>query len=227
MLQGNSAEVRHGPRHQQELAMRATRWLISAWVAAAPLAAWASDGIGLTLNADSLPSARWQGRTSFEVQAPLLRSDLGSAQAAGLQVRSVSVMSDRFLTGSLLGAGTLGGLYTTGGLILNTATRSGGQVALGGQPGLLVRRTAGPGTALSGSDLPADSSATVPYLGVGYTGLSTKGGWSFNADLGLVALAAGNVVKFGRVFTGSQGLNDLTREMRFAPVMQMGLSYSF
>jgi hypothetical protein len=201
--------------------------LISALVTAAPLLAGASDGSGLTLNPDSLPSTRWQGRTSFEVQAPLLRSDLGGVQTTGLQVRSISVMSDYFLTRSLIGAGTLGGLYTTGGLILNSAARSGGQTALGGQPGLLVRRTAGPGAALLGSDLPADSSATVPYLGVGYAGLSVKGGWSFNADLGLVALAAGNVVKFGRVFTGNQGLNDLTREMRFAPVMQMGISYSF
>lgn len=207
--------------------MRATRWLISGIVAATPLVVGASDGSGLTLTADSLPSTRWQGRTSFEVQAPLLRSNLGGVQTTGLQVRSVSLMRDHFFTRSLLGAGFLGGLHTTGGLILNSAAGSGAQASLGGQPGLLVRRTAGPGAALLGSDLPADSSATVPYLGVGYSGLSTKGGWSFNADLGLVALAAGNVVKFGRVFTGSQGLNDLTREMRFAPVMQMGISYSF
>ena len=207
--------------------MCAARWLISGLVAAAPLVAGASDGSGLTLNADSLPSARWQGRTSFEVQTPLLRSDLGGAQSTGLQVRSVSLMSDYFLTRSLIGAGTLGGLYTTGGLILNSAARSGGPTPLGGQPGLLVRRTAGPGAALLGSDLPTDSSATVPYLGVGYAGLSVKGGWSFSADLGLVALAPGNVVKFGRVFTGNQGLDDLTRELRFAPVMQMWISYSF
>jgi hypothetical protein len=207
--------------------MHAAKWLIPCIAATAPLWAGASDGNGLTLTADSLPSARWQGRTSFEVQTPLLQSDLSSVQSAGLQVRSVSLMSDYFLTRSLIGAGTLGGLYTTGGLIISSATRSGGQALLGGQPGLLVRRTAGTGTAPLGSDLPADSSVTVPYLGVGYAGLSTKGGWSFNADLGLVALAAGNVVKFGRVFSGSQGLNDLTREMRFAPVMQMGLSYSF
>jgi hypothetical protein len=208
--------------------MRATRWLISGLVAAAPLVAGASEGTGLTLTADSLPSAHWQGRTSFEVQTPLLRSDLGGTQTTGLQVRSLSLMSDYFLTRSLFGANILGGLYTTGGLILNSAARSGGQTLLGSQPGLLVRRSSGgPGSSLLGSDLPTDSSATVPYLGVGYAGLSVKGGWSFNADLGLVALAAGNVVKFGRVFTGSQGLNDLTREMRFAPVMQMGISYSF
>jgi len=207
--------------------MRAERWLISGFIAAAPLVACASDGSGLTPNANSLAPVRWQGRTSFEVQTPLLGTTLGGAPTTGLQVSSLSLMSDHFLTGSLFGAKFLGGLHTTGGLILNSAARSGGPSSLGGQPGLLVRRTAGPGSTLLGSDLPADSSATVPYLGVGYSGLSVKGGWSFNADLGLVALAAGNVVKFGRVFTGSQGLNDLTREMRFAPVMQMGISYSF
>jgi hypothetical protein len=207
--------------------MHAARWLIAGIVAAAPLGVGAANGSGLVVTADSLPVTRWQGRTSFEVQSPLVAATLGGAQTTGLQIRSLSVMSDYFLTRSLLGADILGGLHTTGGLILNSAARASSNTRLGGQAGLLVRRTAGPGAALLGSDLPADSSTTVPYLGVGYTGLSTKGGWSFNADLGLVALAAGNVVKFGRVFTGSQGLNDLTREMRFAPVMQMGLSYSF
>jgi hypothetical protein len=197
-------------------------------IAALPAAAtWAADGSGLTPNGDKLPWLRWQGRLTVEVQTPLLRSGLGESQATGLQVRSVSVMRDYYLTRSLLGAGVEGGLHTTGGLIVSPGSRTAGQALFGAQPGFnsLARRS--DGTTLLGTDTSAEGSATVPYLGVGYTGLSAKGGWSFSADLGLVALAAGNAVKFGRVFSGTQTLDGLAREMRVAPIMQMGLSYSF
>ena len=79
---------------------------------------------------------------------------------------------------------------------------------------------------LSNSDGATDS-ATLPYLGVGYSGLSLRGGWSFSADLGLVAFAPGNAVKLGRVIGGTQGLDDLLRDLRMSPVIQLGVSYSF
>ncbi len=53
---------------------------------------------------------------------------------------------------------------------------------------------------LDGDDLSTDSSSpftydwdttTAPYLGVGYTNLSVRNGWSFNADLGLVGHGSG------------------------------------
>jgi hypothetical protein len=211
--------------------MRAAQWLISGFIAALPVAqSWAADGNGLTANAESVPWARWQGRMSFEIQAPLLRSDLGGASAAaGLQIRSVSLLRDYYLTRPLIGAGTEGGLHTTSGLILSSGSRSAGQALFGAQPTALsvARRIAAPVTPSLGADAGTDGSATIPYLGVGYMGQSAKGGWRFSADLGLIALAAGNAVKFGRVFSGSQSLDDLAREMRVAPVMQMGLSYSF
>jgi len=78
--------------------------------------------------------------------------------------------------------------------------------------------------------LPGDQavdSPTLPYLGVGYTGLSPRGGWSFNADLGLVSLSPGNAVKLGRFLGGGQGLDETVRDMRWSPVMQLGVSYSF
>jgi hypothetical protein len=205
--------------------MRAARcFLTGCFAALLPAAsAWASEGGGLTPNTE--PWARWQGRLSLEVQAPLLRADLGAPQASGLQVRSVSLLRDYYLTRSLIGAGTEGGLRTTGGLIVSPGSRTAGQALFGTQPGPY---TVSQRAATLGGDTPSsDGNAAVPYLGVGYIGLSSRGGWSFSADLGLVALAAGNVVKFGRVFSGTQSLDGLTREMRFAPVMQMGLTYSF
>jgi hypothetical protein len=210
--------------------MRAAQWVISGLIAALPVAqSWAADGNGLTANADSVPWARWQGRLSFEVQAPLLRADPGGAPASGLQIQSISLLRDYYLTRSLIGAGTQGGLHTTGGLIVSPGSRSAGQALFGAQPGALsiTRRIASPVAPALGNEAGPDGSTTIPYLGVGYMGQSTKGGWSFNADLGLVALEPGNAVKFGRVFSGSQSLYDLARDMRVAPVMQMGLSYSF
>ena len=32
--------------------------------------------------------------------------------------------------------------------------------------------------------------AAMPYVGIGYSGLGGRSGWSFTADFGLVALAA-------------------------------------
>ena len=84
---------------------------------------------------------------------------------------------------------------------------------------------AAPG-ALGASDVSVDSS-TVPYIGIGYSNLWPKSGWSFSADLGVVSQSPGNVVRFGRVFGGSQSLDDVIRDMRLAPVVQLGVSYSF
>ena len=99
-----------------------------------------------------------------------------------------------------------------------------------GQPGLAAgsafsvgSQWFGQGAVLSASVDPANDTATLPYLGLGYTGLSLRGGWSFSADLGLVARTPGNVVKFGR----SQSLDDTVRELRLELVLQFGVSYSF
>jgi hypothetical protein len=81
-------------------------------------------------------------------------------------------------------------------------------------------------SALAAADASVDS-ATVPYIGIGYSNLSAKSGWRFSADLGVVSQSPGNVVRFGRVFGGSQSLDDVVRDMRLAPVIQLGVSYSF
>jgi len=66
----------------------------------------------------------------------------------------------------------------------------------------------------------------VPYFGFGYTGLPSKAGWGFSADLGVMALNPGSAVKLGRVF-GGQNLDDVLRDMRLSPLVQLGVSYSF
>ena len=80
---------------------------------------------------------------------------------------------------------------------------------------------------LAGSDSTLLESATVPYLGVGYSNAWPKSGWRFSADLGLVSLSPSGATGIGRVIGGSQSLDDLVRDMRLAPVVQLGVSYSF
>jgi hypothetical protein len=68
---------------------------------------------------------------------------------------------------------------------------------------------------------------TLPYVGLGYTGLAIKGGWGFTADLGLVAENPSGAGRFGRALLGNQNFDSALRELRFSPVLQVGVSYAF
>lgn len=68
---------------------------------------------------------------------------------------------------------------------------------------------------------PADS---LPYLGLGYTGLALKGGWGVTADLGLTL---DNGSRAGRALFGNQGFDGALREMRLSPLLQLGVRYAF
>lgn len=84
---------------------------------------------------------------------------------------------------------------------------------------------------LSGSGLAGDAAsegiATLPYLGVGYSGLWAKSGWGFWADIGVVVQGPGSALGLGRVLSGSQGADELMRELRLAPMLQLGVNYAF
>ena len=204
----------------------ATRFLAGIIGLLGAASVWAAQGEGLVANPDSLSWARWQGRVSLGSSLPQWQTSLGDGEAMGLKVNSVSLMGDYYLGRSLVGHGSNVGFRTTGGVI------HGPRSQITGSRPLIGSRRAGFNVerhligAADGSDGPSDI-ATLPYLGIGYTGLSVKGGWSFNADLGMMALSPGNGVKFGKVVGGTQSLDDLLRDMRLAPVLQLGVSYSF
>ena len=192
--------------------MQKLTWMIFGLLAAAS-AVQASDGAGITASTEQFQWARWQGRMSF------------GAEAAGLKLNTVSLMGDYYFSASLAGSRSAGGFRATSGLLLGPRTQS-----WLGQPGLTAGSAFSVGTqalgqaaALPAAGEPPSDTTTLPYLGLGYTGLSLRGGWSFNADLGLVARSPGNVVKFGR----SQSLDETVRELRLAPLLQFGVSYSF
>ena len=78
--------------------------------------------------------------------------------------------------------------------------------------------------ALHGADAYAlEPSGNLSYLGIGYTGRMTGGGLSFSADLGLVSGSVG--LRLGR--SSAQGFEDAMRDLRFKPLLQLGLAYSY
>lgn len=187
--------------------------------------ACADDGNGLRINADDLQWPRWQGRLSLSTAAP--PPGQGAFDRASPSLGSLSLMSDYYLTGSLLGPKRAGGFRATSGVLIGPRSQAWPGAAPGSTGGVFSvdRRVFGQPVVVPGDASP--DAPTLPYLGVGYTGLSPRGGWSFRADLGLVSLSPGGIVKLGRVFAGTQNLDDTVRDMRWSPVVQLGVSYSF
>ena len=89
------------------------------------------------------------------------------------------------------------------------------------------RATTSLGTPLRLSDPANQGISAMPYLGVGYSDYSLKTGWGFWADLGLVVQSPGNALGMTRVLSGSQSVDDLVRELRLSPMLQLGVNYSF
>jgi len=198
-----------------------TRVLWALVLGGACVGAGATDGQGLTVDADRIPWPHVQGRLS--VQPPLASTTLLGARAAP-SLGSLSVMGDYYLTPSFLGPRRPGGFRATSGLLVGP--RGQAWPSLGSAPslGFGSDRRLNPNATLNGE---STGETAAPYLGIGYTGLSPRGGWSFSADLGVVSLSPGTAVKLGKVFTGNQALDDTVRDMRWSPVLQLGVSYSF
>jgi hypothetical protein len=189
--------------------------------------AWAAGGGGLKTQIDDPAWARWQARIALGTAPPLWRAGLSTLEPMGLRVNTLAVTGDYYLTGNLLERAALGGLRATSALIVGPRSQSTiGQPSSGAQGSgfSIERRLLATSSSLASGEV---ESASTPYFGFGYTGLSLRGNWSFSADMGMVALSPGNAVRLGRVLGGTQSLDDMLRDMRLAPVLQMGVSYAF
>lgn len=171
---------------------------------------------GLTLKPEQAHSAERSLRLG-SVQVELSVADLGMAQRARL-------FGDYYLTGPGFGEGKIaGGLRLTSGLSLGPRAstlalppgRTGDGLQLGPRavPGLGGER-----------DL---ERITLPYLGVGYTSLSLREGWGFSADVGLGGLRPGERLRLGRSGPTAAQVENVLNDLRLAPVIQLGVSYSF
>jgi hypothetical protein len=182
-------------------------WLTALALVASATHAWAGEGV----QPQNDPHAweRLKARLALGTTT-VSRNEQGANESEAQKINSVSLMGDYYLSRPWLG--TSGGWRATSGVLL------GSRGAAWSSPSLLDRRS-------SGAADNADSS-TLPYLGLGYTGWSSKGGWGLSADLGLMG-SPRSAARFGKAGAGTQSLDDTVRDLRFSPTVQLGLSYSF
>jgi hypothetical protein len=116
-------------------------------------------------------------------------------------------------------AGTGSGLRVSGGMLLGPSSLVGTGLAPASPQTLgFSQRT------LHGwTDEPQQQQ---PYLGLGYSQHSLKGGWGFSADLGL-AVSGGSGLRLGSTSAFAQSLDDSLRRLQWTPVLQVGVSYRF
>jgi hypothetical protein len=190
------------------------------------LAAWVGSAHGNPVDS-GLRSAkaeelwpRWQGRVAVGTVTPIWRYLGWGAEASGNapRVDSLSVLGDYYFAP----AGRSGGFRATSGLIIGTPSHR----SLGSLGAPAYSPVAPAATRLSGDQLERERAA-LPYLGLGYSRMSGRAGWGFSADIGLIARQPGSAVRLGRVLGGSQPLDELLREMRLSPLVNLGVSYSF
>jgi hypothetical protein len=207
--------------------MRASSgWLLAALTiaAAVPARAAPEEGEGLKLQLPSLQGRVLLGMRSAQPDVWPLAGQAGDARLAGASMLGDYYFRGRYATRD----GDGGGFRATTGLYLGPRAQIWGtSPAPTSYLGAFnVERhsfsLASPAWANEGED-----STTVPYLGLGYSGHSLKGSFSYSADLGLMALNPGSALRFGRTFGSGQSLDDLMRDLRLSPVLQLGVSYSF
>ena len=186
--------------------------------------AFGADGEGLQLST----APRWQAR----LQLSSLDAGVNGLEVqrhSGSRLLSANLLGDYYLTGSGLG-GIRGGLRATGGMLLGplSMSQASAGLALGGNAFQLGQNVAvgqrSQGLLSPNSDF-SDPSASLSYMGIGYTGQTLRGGFSFSADLGLVSNANIAGLRLGR--SNAVGMEDVLRDLRYKPVLQLGLSYSY
>lgn len=179
---------------------------------------------GPGLRTDEAAWPRWQGRLGIATGIDM--ADRFDRQPSS----SLSLFGDYyFLQQGTAAAGRYGGGFrATGGVLVGPRG-----MAWAGPPDSLATLGAGfsaqrrsfslwnSGPSTDGSD-----TGSVPYVGVGYTGLkslkATGGGWGFSADLGVMALQPRSAVRLGQ-----QSVSDALRDLQLSPLLQLGVSYSF
>ncbi len=186
-----------------------------------------ADANGLRALASDDLWPRWQTRLQAAPSFSLWQHAL-TAQAAGQAGQeSISLFGDFYFSRPLQANQATTGFRATSGVIIGplgspVLSAFGPDASRGLGFGASIARAGQFDSRGSGSSLDA-----TPYLGVGYSSGSVAAGWGFSADIGVVARHASPGAKFGRVLNGSQPVDDLLREMRLSPLLNVGVSYSF
>lgn len=182
-------------------------------------AAWAQPA-GLTLDENAVLGPRLQARIG--VNAASVAPD--GAQASWQQQGGV-LLGDYYFSRARLGQGQVtSGFRATSGVLLGQRSLALGTPAVAQRSGLGVTVMRQPRLAMPGLEVAGEAWTAVPYLGVGWSGASVRGGWGVSADFGF---AGRNHAGGLRWSGGNSALDDLLRELRITPMMQVGVSYAF
>jgi hypothetical protein len=164
------------------------------------------------------------------VAAATLGATAGWAQGNGLRVDDAGVsLGNRLAARVSLGpqavwsghSGIVLGDYYFERTRLGSMDVSGGFRATSGV--LLGQRPAVLGAPAAVQNTVNDAWLATPYVGVGWSSTSARRGWGFTADLGLAARGSQGGLRVGN----GQTLDDLLRDLRLMPTLQVGVSYSF
>lgn len=201
---------------------RVRRLAIAAGVAAvgvsAPAAAQTAQGLVAAAGDWLWPQLQARITIQTATLAPVGLMSLGDAGATAVRnVHGGSLLGDY-----IFAQPTFGSFRATSGLLLGSP---GGAPMLSAAPMARLGVTVLDLGSLGGG--PAEGTATLPYLGMGYSSPLWWRSLSVSADVGLVAGRPAGLSGLGRAMLGSQGMDAAVRELRLAPVLQLGLRYSF
>ena len=164
---------------------------------------------------------RWQARFGLSTTASAI--DAGQRW----QLSSGQLLGDYYWSGLRpVGLGRSGGFRATSGLLLGQRSLALGTPALAAPQGFGLTLSHSLRSAGGATDASAEAWSAVPYVGVGYSAMSLRGGWGFTADVGLAGTQGGLRARRDAA-QGAQGIDDLLRELRLTPVLQFGASYAF
>ena len=163
-------------------------------------------------------------QTQLQINAVVLDSTVPLSSWAATAPMALSLGSDYYFSRQLLDDLTpRSGFRASGALLIRQPGVSLSELAWSARS--IHRPTAG--LATGPYDPAAQGLSAMPYLGLGYSEQSLKTGWGFWADIGLVVQSPGQALGVGRVLWGGQSAEDLVRELRLSPMMQLGVNYSF
>lgn len=160
----------------------------------------------------------------FQARLGLNTSLSPDGVTAAWQQQAGVLLGDYYFSRVRLGAGDVsGGFRATSGLLLGQRSLALGTPALAGAQGMNVTLMRQMRAAIPGAETATEPWSALPYLGVGFSGSSVRGGWGLSADFGFAARTPGS----GLRVSGTQALDDVLREFRLTPVLHVGVSYAF
>ena len=191
-------------KYRKLLAFCALVWL--------PMAGLAGDG--LVAPAVETVWPQWHARITVQTAAvsPLSYMQWSDGTQPARSLHGGAVLGDYYFA-----TPAFGNFRASGGLMVGST---------GGVP--LLAASAGPrlGLAVQAAGVvppgASDGMATVPYLGLGFSGALWRNSLAVTADVGMVAGGS-----LGKALLGNQGVERALRDLRLAPVLQLGVRYTF